>query len=118
MFSHQTALVSTFKQTSYFKTKGLASTGILIDVNISQRLGQTFTSCLINNPADKYLEHSAILSLVGAKLERGASPPLPRWTTVLKEQRMQKKPLSKQDGHTVWELDLSRIAYARDLPTF
>lgn len=87
-------------------------------MNISQRLGQTFTSCLINNPADKYLEHSAILSLVGAKLERGASPPLPRWTTVLKEQRMQKKPLSKQDGHTVWELDLSRIAYARDLPTF
>ena len=39
-------------------------------------------------------------------------------TVVLKEQRMRKKPLSKQDGHTVWELDLSRIAYARDLATF
>lgn len=62
MFSHQTALVSTFKQTSYFKTKRLASTGILIDVNISQRLSQTYTSCLINNPAEKYLEHSAILN--------------------------------------------------------
>lgn len=89
------------------KPKGWLPQGILIDVNISQRLGQTCTSCLINNLAEKYLVHSAILNYsIGAKLVQRASPPLPRWTVVLKEQRMQKKPLSKQDGHTVWELDL------------